>query len=425
MRNHDRLVMIDELSLTEARLDLESIKELLSTPWVKLTLMRQGRQLQVMLQRPEIRNSLPRAGHRDPAEQGRLLARQQLQQQQARTVPYYAAGSSQQWQQQRLADPTVLGAHARYLHQLPIPQGSEHRPESGDGGGARPSSGGYGDAEILEAEMERVRLVESGREARAALEAPVPAPYQINTKAVRISVTAHLSPPDKTDLPPGGGLLGLINLGNTCFLNSIVQCLAHVAPFVEHVIFQLDDELQQLLKAVEQAALAAAGAAGGKQTGGIVAASAPGDRLRVVRALVALMRHLWSGEHQRPLEPRTLLAALKDDKRCSMLFNGRQQDAHECLVILLDIIHMDTNGMVQSDTAAAAPPPHTVVATPASPAADDGWSVVNKAEADKGVEDDWDIPAANGAAFFSTRPRAYTLWRALKETLLLEHILNN
>jgi hypothetical protein len=86
-------------------------------------------------------------------------------------------------------------------------------------------------------------------------------------------------------------------------------------PFISHVIFDLDDELQQLMKVEEQEALAAAGSSGGKQTGGRKDVNAPGERLRVVRALIALMRHLWSGEHSRPLEPRTLLSALKSDKR--------------------------------------------------------------------------------------------------------------
>lgn len=66
-----------------------------------------------------------------------------------------------------------------------------------------------------------------------------------------------------------------------------------------------------------------------------------------------------------------------------MLFNGKQQDAHECLLILLDIIHMDTNGMIQS-----APTPKKAVASPASGQAvstEDEWSIVDKAEATEGA----------------------------------------
>jgi hypothetical protein len=81
--------------------------------------------------------------------------------------------------------------------------------------------------------------------------------------------------------------------------------------------------------------------------------------------------------------------------RCSMLFNGKQQDAHECLLILLDIIHMDTNGMIQSNpvqkvaSKALASPASGQATTPA----EDEWSVVDKDEAgeassSQGCEDD-------------------------------------
>lgn len=32
------------------------------------------------------------------------------------------------------------------------------------------------------------------------------------------------------------GKAGLVNLGNTCFLNSAVQCLSHVQPLTQHIL---------------------------------------------------------------------------------------------------------------------------------------------------------------------------------------------
>jgi ubiquitin C-terminal hydrolase len=110
--------------------------------------------------------------------------------------------------------------------------------------------------------------------------------------------------------------------------------------------------------------------------------------LAVVRAFVSLLGHIWSGEHKYSLQPRTLLGALRADSRCSMLFNSKQQDAHECLMLLLDIMHMDTNGMIQSermhpknlaaDVFVKLPSPIEVQAN----TEDDEWSMVNNKNAD-------------------------------------------
>jgi len=136
-------------------------------------------------------------------------------------------------------------------------------------------------------------------------------------------------PARDTVLPTEGGMTGLVNLGNTCFMNSIIQCLVHTLPIATYLIFHMDED-----------------GAGAEQNNKAAKES------ELVRTFKGLFGHLWSGSHQSPLEPRSLIAAFKTDSRCKSLFNYKQQDAHELLCLLLDAVHQDTNGMVQSERGA-------------------------------------------------------------------------
>ncbi|OWA50676.1 putative Ubiquitin carboxyl-terminal hydrolase 8 [Hypsibius exemplaris] len=111
------------------------------------------------------------------------------------------------------------------------------------------------------------------------------------------------------------GYTGLKNMGNWCYMNSVLQCLAHTRPFRE---FYKTGNYKLSVNAYN--------------TNG-----APG-KLSVYMA--ELMNALWSGKF-RYFTPRFLKNCLAEQ---SALFRGDcQQDAQEALVIILDLLHVDTN----------------------------------------------------------------------------------
>jgi len=110
---------------------------------------------------------------------------------------------------------------------------------------------------------------------------------------------------------------GLNNLGNTCFLNSTLQCLAHLPPFCQAVLLM-------------------------KRTAGGSGTNTPGKK--VSGYLSNTFRMLHDTNKTSSFAPREVVSALKilsgGTRRNGYKFRpGRQEDAHEFLVHLLDTMN--------------------------------------------------------------------------------------
>ncbi|AEE82901.1 ubiquitin-specific protease 10 [Arabidopsis thaliana] len=111
-----------------------------------------------------------------------------------------------------------------------------------------------------------------------------------------------------------GGLAGLSNLGNTCFMNSALQCLAHTPPIVEYFLQDYSDDINR------DNPLGMCGEL----------AIAFGD----------LLKKLWSSGRN-SVAPRAFKTKLA---RFAPQFSGyNQHDSQELLAFLLDGLHEDLN----------------------------------------------------------------------------------
>ncbi|KAL8539950.1 hypothetical protein ACS0TY_001525 [Phlomoides rotata] len=115
-----------------------------------------------------------------------------------------------------------------------------------------------------------------------------------------------------------GGLAGLQNLGNTCFMNSSLQCLVHTTPMVEYFLQDYSDEINRQ--------------------------NPLGMHGELAVAFGELLRKLWSSGRT-PVAPRAFKGKLA---RFAPQFSGyNQHDSQELLAFLLDGLHEDLNRVKQ------------------------------------------------------------------------------
>ena len=112
------------------------------------------------------------------------------------------------------------------------------------------------------------------------------------------------------------GLCGLENLGNTCYMNSALQCLSNTVPLADYLV-------------------------NGKYEAEVNTVNPIGSHGKVVRELAALFRHMWGKGNANVFAPRRFKEVIGSIDQTYVGYN--QQDARGLVECVLTEVHEDVN----------------------------------------------------------------------------------
>ncbi len=124
------------------------------------------------------------------------------------------------------------------------------------------------------------------------------------------------------------GLCGLVNLGNKCFMISVIQCLSNTLKLTDYLLSnQFQQDREDYINTSKK-------------------------EFKLVLAYAQLMSNVWNVNEL--LKPKSITDAL--GKFVSKYQTSQQQDSHECLLYMLEIMHkgmsysidVEINGQAES-----------------------------------------------------------------------------